>query len=208
MTAGLRSSTYALHEVWVRLEDEHHELADAIERARSRGADVAPMRARQDRLLLDINAVVAKIRDAPASTLHDYLALLDVAIEHEIDLAADIAYYGPNDYPMIMRLLRALAEQAPGFEFNSLRRSLPVPGQLEEILGRGAPSAPAAKRGALEVVRVDRHKARGPIRPRSPSTKNLRRFRANPEHAFRPDQMAPARPETGISAAMTLPKTL
>src|SRR5690348_17887854 len=115
------------------------------------------MRTRQEKLLLDINALVDRIRRAPASTLHDYLALLDVAIEHEIDLAADIAYYGPNDYPMIMRLLRALAEQAPNFEFNSLRRSLALPGQLEELIGKGMPSARTARRGAaLEVVRVDR----------------------------------------------------
>jgi hypothetical protein len=156
VAAGLHSSAHALHELWVKLEDEHHDLADAIERARSRGADVKPMRARQDKLLLKINAVVAEIRQASATTLYDYLALLDVAIEHEIDLAADIAYYGPNDYPIIMRLLHALSEQAPDFEFNSLRRWLPVPGQLEAIMGKGVRSAPAARRrAALEVVRVE-----------------------------------------------------
>jgi hypothetical protein len=78
--------------------------------------------------------VVAEIRDAPASTLHDYLALLDVAIEHEIDLAVDIGYYGASDFPMITRLLRALARTVPGFEFNSLRRSLSSPGQFEQLM--------------------------------------------------------------------------
>ena len=204
MTAGLRSSAYALHELWVKLEDEHHELADAIERARSRGADVAPMRARQEKLLLDINALVDRIRRAPASALHDYLALLDVAIEHEIDLAADIAYYGPNDYPMIMRLLRALAEQAPDFEFNSLRRSLALPGQLEELMGKEAPSARTARRGAaLEVVRVDR------LQPPSgsPSIASLQRFDNEPPALLPGDQAPPASPATGVSASMTLPKT-
>jgi hypothetical protein len=156
VTAGLRSSTYALHELWVGLENEHHELAGAIEEARSRGTDLVPMRARQAQLLLDINAVVAEIREAPASTLEDWLALLDVAIEHEIDLAADIAYYGPHDYPIIMRLLRALAEQAPGFQFNSLRRWLSLPGQFEHVVGKAAPFDSGAKRiGAFEATRVD-----------------------------------------------------
>jgi hypothetical protein len=81
--------------------------------------------------------VVAEIREAPATTLHDHLALLDVAIEHEIDLAVDIAYYGATDFPMITRLLRALARTVPGFEFNSLRRSLSSPGQFEELMEGG-----------------------------------------------------------------------
>jgi hypothetical protein len=82
------------------------------------------MRERQARLLLEINSVVAAIRDAPATTIEDFIALLDVALEHELDLACGIAFYGPSDYPMIARLLRALAHMVPGFEFNSLRRSL------------------------------------------------------------------------------------
>ena len=57
---GLRSSIHALHARWARLENEHHRLAAAIERARRRGADVEPMRARQAQLLLEINAVVAE----------------------------------------------------------------------------------------------------------------------------------------------------
>jgi hypothetical protein len=119
------------------------------------------MRTKQAQLLLDINAVVADIRDAPARCLADYLALLDVAIEHEIDLAADIAYYGPQDYPMIMRLLQGLAEQAPGFEFNSLRRWLSLPGQLEPAKGKTArPDLSARGKAALEVVRVDSPRAR------------------------------------------------
>lgn len=126
----------ALHRRWARLEDEQDELASTIRDAELRGADLALLRDRQAKLLLDINAVVAEIRDAPACTLEDYLALLDVAIEHEIDLAADIAFYGPEDYPMISRLLRALAKQAPGFEFNSLRRWLSAEGQFERLMGR------------------------------------------------------------------------
>jgi hypothetical protein len=133
-----RSSIHALHELWVKLENQHHELDAAIEYARSRGADVEPMRMRQARLLLEINALVGKIQQAPAQTLQDYLSLLDVAFEHEIDLAADMAFYGPADYPMITRLLRGLAEQAPGFEFNSFRRWL-SPGQFAELMGHDKP---------------------------------------------------------------------
>jgi hypothetical protein len=98
---------------------------------------VTLLRDRQARLLLEISAVVAEIRDAPATTLHDYLALLDVAIEHEIDLAVEIGYYGPADFPMITRLLRSLAQTVPGFEFNSLRRSLSAPGRLEQLMDDG-----------------------------------------------------------------------
>jgi hypothetical protein len=86
------------------------------------------MRERQARLLLEINAIVAEIRDAPATTIEDFVVLLDVALEHEIDLAADIAFYGPSDYPMIARLLRALACRVSGFEFNSLRRWMSLSG--------------------------------------------------------------------------------
>ena len=55
-----------LHKQWSKLEDEHHDLAMAIDTARSRRADLAPLRDRQARLLLEINAPVEAIRDAPA----------------------------------------------------------------------------------------------------------------------------------------------
>ena len=139
MTGSLYSSTSVLHKRWVELEDENHELALAIDAARTmRAADLAPMRERQARLLLDINSLVAEIRDAPATTPEDFCALLDVALEHEIDLACDIAFYGPPDFPMIRRLLRFLAHQVPGFEFNSLRRWLSSD-QLEELIGGATP---------------------------------------------------------------------
>jgi hypothetical protein len=137
VTQGAQSTTSELHELWANLENECHRLANIIEEARNGGADVRVLRDRQARLLLHISAVVAEIRKAPATTLLDHLALLDVAIEHEIDLAADIAYYGARDFPMITRLLRALARTVPGFEFNSLRRSLSSPGQFEQLMDDG-----------------------------------------------------------------------
>jgi sulfite reductase beta subunit-like hemoprotein len=133
---SLHSSTSALHKQWVKLEDEHHELAIAIDGAQIAGADLAPMRERQAKLLLEISAIVAEIRDAPATTIEDFAALLDVALEHEIELAADIAFYGLSDYPMIARLLRALACRIPGFEFNSLRRWLSLSGTARLQRGR------------------------------------------------------------------------
>ncbi len=142
MSECLRSSTSVLHKRWAELEDEHHELAIAIDAAPERKADLAPMRERQVRLLLDINSLVAEIRDAPATTMEDFCALLDVALEHEVDLACDIAFYGPADFPMIRRLLRALARKVPGFEFNSLRRWL-SPGQLEQLMGGATRLQPA-----------------------------------------------------------------
>jgi len=135
VTESPHSSTSVLHKQWARLEDEHHELAIAIDAAQARGADLAPMREREARLLLEINSLVAEIRDAPATTTEDFFALLDVALEHELDLAYGIAFYGPADYPMVTRLLRFLARVAPGFEFNSLRRWLSFPGQLEQLMG-------------------------------------------------------------------------
>ena len=122
MTECPHSSISVLHQQWAKLEDEHHELALAIEEAQAEEADLTPMRERQAELLLEINSLVAKIRNAPARTIEDYLALLDVALEHELDLACDMAYYGPADYPMTTRLLRFLARRVPEFEFNSLRR--------------------------------------------------------------------------------------
>jgi hypothetical protein len=128
-------SISALHKQWTKLEDEHHQLAKAITEARGEGTEVAPMQQRQIELLLEIGSSVAEMRDAPATTTEDFIALLDVALEHELDLAADIAYYGPSDYPMTARLLCALAGTVPGFEFNSLRRWLSLPGQLEQLMG-------------------------------------------------------------------------
>jgi hypothetical protein len=124
-----------LHKQWVKLENEHHELAIAIDTVREK-ADVALMRKRQESLLLEISSLVAKIRNAPATTIEDFLALLDVALEHELDLACEMAFYGPADYPIITRLLRVLAREVPGFEFHSLRRWLSAPGQFEQLMGR------------------------------------------------------------------------
>ena len=139
MPESSQPSVSVLHKQWARLENEHHQLAFEIDSARARGADLEPLRQRQTTLLLQIDALVAEIRDAPASTTEDFLALLDVALEHELDLASDIAFYGPADYPMITRLFRALAHEVPEFEFNSLRRWLSSPGQFEELLGEPTP---------------------------------------------------------------------
>ena len=138
MTESPTPSAFVLHEQWAKLEDEQHELAIAIDAGPARKADLASMRERQARLLLEINSLVAEIRDAPAATAEDFLALLDVALEHELDLACDIAFYGPADFPMITRLLRVLARNAPSFEFNSLRRWLSLPGEFERLMGRSS----------------------------------------------------------------------
>jgi hypothetical protein len=128
-------SIFALHQQWTKLEDEHHQLEATIAQGRGEGTDVASMRQRQIQLLLEITSIVAEIREAPATTVEDFVALLDVALDHELDLASDIAYYGPTDYPMTARLLCALAGSVPGFEFNSLRRWLSLPGQFEQLMG-------------------------------------------------------------------------
>ena len=132
MTECAQASASVLHKQWAKLEDDYHELATAIDTARSK-TEVAQMRERQHRVLLEINSLVGKIRNAPATTIEDLVALLDVALEHELDLACEMAFYGPADYPIITRLLRVLAREIPGFEFNSLRRWLSLPGQLEQL---------------------------------------------------------------------------
>jgi hypothetical protein len=58
------SSVTVLHKQWAKLEDEHHLLALAIDEARAKKADLAPMRKRQAELLLEIHSLVAKIRNA------------------------------------------------------------------------------------------------------------------------------------------------
>ena len=146
VTEGGHFSIFELHKLWTKLEDEHHQLAAAMAQAEVGGADLALLRERQARLLLDINALVFQIGEAPANTLEDYLALLDVAFEHETDFAADIAFYGADDYPMLTRLLRTLAERAPGFEFNSLRRWLSAPEKYEQLMGKRRPDAFRARR--------------------------------------------------------------
>ena len=104
----------------MKLEDEHHRLAIAIDEARSAATDLAPMRQRQIELLLEITSIVAEIRDATTTTTEDLMAL-----------------------PMTARLLRALAGVVPGFEFNSLRRWLSLPGQFEQLMGAKTPNTPA-----------------------------------------------------------------
>jgi hypothetical protein len=131
-------SVSVLHKRWTQLENEHHELEVTMRRPGLDKVALKRLRDRQACLLLEISGVVAEIRNAPAATLEDYAALLDVAIEHEIDLAGDIACYGPADFPMITRLLRALSERLPGFEFNSLQRWLSSPGQYEQVVGTPA----------------------------------------------------------------------
>ena len=153
MTESPAPSASVLHKQWAVLEDEHHRLAIAIDAARDRTTDLAPMRERQARLLLEINSLVAEIRDASATTTADFLALLDVALEHELDLAADLAFYGAADYPIITRLLRFVAHQAPSFEFNSLRRWLSLPGEFEQLMGRAAHLEPAENEaGPVEPI--------------------------------------------------------
>ena len=145
MSESPHPSISVLHKRWVKLENEFHELAVEIDSARARGADLEPMREGQTKLLLQINTLVAEIRDAPATTTEDFLALLDVALDHELDLACDIAFYGPADYPMITRLFRTLARKVPDFEFNSLRRWLSSPGQFEQLMGDAPPLEPEGR---------------------------------------------------------------
>ena len=153
MTEGPHFSISMLHKQWAKLEDEHHQLAIAINEARTEGTDLAPLRQRQIELLLEITSIVAEMRDAPATTAEDFIALLDVALEHELDLACDIANYGPSDYPMTARLLCALAGTVPGFEFNSLRRWLSSPGQFEQLMGGADSLAPAQdETGPIEQI--------------------------------------------------------
>jgi hypothetical protein len=151
VTETLRPSISALHTQWAKLENEQHELAIAIDRAKMEGGDWAAMRAQQGRLLLEIGGLVAAIQNAPATTLEDFIALLDVALEHELDLASDIAFYGPSDYPMTARLLRSLAHKVTGFEFNSLRRWLSS-GQFEQLMGDPTLFDPEGNDGPIEPV--------------------------------------------------------
>jgi hypothetical protein len=127
MTKPLHPSISTLHRLWAKLENEHHELDIA-----TRSADPAAMRERQAKLLLEIEALKAEIRRASPTTLENIVALLDLVLEHETDLACDIADFGPIDYPMIAQLLRAAAHLVPGFEFSPLRRWL-SPEQLKEV---------------------------------------------------------------------------
>ena len=138
------SSISALHRRWAELENEHHDLAMAIAQVGIESADLVPMRERQARLLLDIEALTAEIRRASATTIGDILALLDLVLDHETDLACDIAHYGPIDYPMTAQLVRAAAGLAPGFEFNSLRRWL-SPAQSQELFPRAVDVARPAE---------------------------------------------------------------
>ena len=87
-------SISVLHKQWAKLEDEHYQLAKAISEAQISGTDPARLRQRQIELLLEITSIVAEICDAPATTTEDFIALLDVALDHELDLATEHAAAG------------------------------------------------------------------------------------------------------------------
>jgi hypothetical protein len=152
MTECTHCSTSAsvLHKQWAKLEDAYHELAIAIDAARAKKAEVAQMRERQQSILLEITSLVSKIRNAPATTIEDFVALLDVALEHELDVACEMAHYGPADFPIITRLVRVLVHEIPGFEFNSLRRWLSLSGQFEELMGHATQFETAQNDGGPE----------------------------------------------------------
>jgi hypothetical protein len=95
-------------------------------------ADVASMRERQPRLLLDIEALTAEIRRASPTTMEDIVALLDLVLEHETDLVCDIANDGPIDYPMTVQLLRAAARLVPVSNLTRLGGGSRPP-QFEEL---------------------------------------------------------------------------
>jgi hypothetical protein len=145
-------SAAELHKRWVKLENEQHQLAAAIDEANIDDVNLEPMRQHQANLFLEINAIVAAMKDAPMTTIEDVLALVDVALEHELDLPSDIAFYGPIDYPMTARLLRTLAHKGRGFEFNSLRRWLSSPGQFEELMGNAADAELSRNSAAIEPI--------------------------------------------------------
>jgi hypothetical protein len=135
MAERFHSSISALHRRWAKLENEQHELTIAIAEVGIGSADLASMRKRQAKLLLDIEALKAEIRRALPTTIEDIIALLDVVLDHETDLACDIANNGSIDYPITAQLLGGAARLVPGFEFNSLRRWL-SPTQFEELFPR------------------------------------------------------------------------
>jgi len=145
MIKHTHSSISALHQRWAKLENEHHELAMAITEVGIGRDDVGSLRERQARLLLDIEAVIAEIRRGSPTTIRDIVALLDIVLDHETDLACDIANDGPIEYPMIEQILRAAARLVPGFEFNSLRRWL-SPAQFEQLFPREENGAGPAER--------------------------------------------------------------
>ena len=96
-----------------------HELALAIKRSCAQGPDLSSMREWQATLLLQIKS--SSLRSAmPATTIEHFVALLDVTLEHELDLAPDIASYGSPDCPMTARLLRALRAHGAGIRIPEL----------------------------------------------------------------------------------------
>ena len=62
----------------------------AIAERRIGSAELSSMRERQARLLLEIEALTAEIRRASPKTIEDIVALLDVVLEHDTDLAERI----------------------------------------------------------------------------------------------------------------------
>ncbi|MBV9815297.1 MAG: hypothetical protein JO229_06040, partial [Alphaproteobacteria bacterium] len=74
MSERAQASAANLHELWVKMENECHQLATAIGEARAGGADATLLLDRQARLFVQISSVVAQISNAPAITVQDYLA--------------------------------------------------------------------------------------------------------------------------------------
>jgi hypothetical protein len=112
VTETPQPSISELHKQWAKLQDEQQpELALAIKRSCAQAAGE-----RQATLLLQINELVAAICDAPVTTIEHFVALPDVSLEHGLDLAPDIASYGPANCPMTARPLPTLELVVREFE--------------------------------------------------------------------------------------------
>jgi hypothetical protein len=90
--------------------------------------------ARQNKVKRAVDRLVDEIAAAPIATIEDIASVLDIALDREIDIRADAGCDDDESMWFSRRLLRGLMALLPGFEFHSLKSTLP-PEQYANLVG-------------------------------------------------------------------------
>jgi hypothetical protein len=122
--SAARLSVADLHRQCVALEDERRCLAGEIAERRASGtAECGRLIERERAVIREISSMLDRMRTAPVRSVDDIAALVDLALDIELDAPAPDLI--PHDWPWTLRLLQALRSLAPEVEMSWLRRQSP-----------------------------------------------------------------------------------
>lgn len=157
--AVVRPSIAELHRRCIALEPERRCLAVEIERRRIGGmAEYRHLTEREREVIREIDGILAWIRVVPVQNIEDIAALLDLALDIELD--APPPDLNLQDRPWTLLLARGLRSLASGVEMSWLRRLSPPGFDLEgEIF---TPAGKESQASARNSPHADLTAAQGP----------------------------------------------